>query len=201
MRLGVYGGAFDPPHAGHLTIAEGVLKACELDRILFIPYTTGPHRPAGPVASTDHRLEMLRLCLAGRPAFEPDDREIRRGGTSYMIDTLRSLLAEQPEATLYLIVGSDQLKIFRDWREWRRILELAVVAVIERPGHALSDGPEELRDRMVTVPIPPQTLSSTRVRELIAEGGDIRPLVPGSVLRYIQEHGLYGYLRPEPPES
>ncbi|MFC1530617.1 nicotinate-nicotinamide nucleotide adenylyltransferase, partial [Gemmatimonadota bacterium] len=122
MRLGVYGGAFDPPHAGHLIIAEGVLEACELDRILFIPYTTGPHRPAGPAASPDHRLEMLRLCLAGHPAFEPDDREIRRGGTSYMIDTLRSLLDDQPGAELHLIVGSDQLKIFRDWREWRTIL-------------------------------------------------------------------------------
>jgi len=201
MRIGVYGGAFDPPHAGHLIIAEGVLRTCNLDRIHFVPYSSGPHRPAGPVVSPEHRLEMLRLCLAEHPLFEPDDREIRRGGTSYMIDTLRSLLDELPGASLHLMVGSDQLKIFREWREWRAILDLATVAVIERPGHALSEGPEELHDRMVTVPIPPQTLSSTQVRDRIEAAGDIRPLVPGSVLRYIQEHGLYGHPRTEPPES
>ncbi len=193
MRIGVYGGAFDPPHSGHLIIAGGVREELDLDRILFIPYTTGPHRPAGPVVSSGHRLEMLRLCLGENPVFECDDREIRRGGVSYMIDTLRSLHGDHPDVEFFLIVGSDQLKIFPEWKEWRTILELAVVAVIERPGHSMTDGPEKLLESMVTISIPPQSLSSTLVREQIAEGIDIRRLVPEPVVRYIQEHGLYGY--------
>ena len=201
MRIGVYGGAFDPPHAGHLIIAEGVLEACALDTVLFIPYTIGPHRPAGPAVPSTHRLAMLRLALEGRPQFRIDDREIQRGGTSYMIDTIRSLYDELPEAELVLIIGSDQLTIFAEWREWRAILELAVVAVIERPGHALSGGPPELRERMVTVPIPPQTLSSTLIREGISAGDDISHLVSPAVLRYIEEHGLYGYPGPDEPEN
>ncbi|MFC1595353.1 nicotinate-nucleotide adenylyltransferase [Gemmatimonadota bacterium] len=201
MRIGVYGGAFDPAHSGHLIIAGGVLEELDLDRVLFIPYTTGPHRPAGPVASAGHRLEMLRLCLGENPEFEIDDREIRRGGISYMIDTLRSLRSDHPDAEFFLIVGSDQLKIFAKWKGWRTILELAVVAVIERPGHSLTDGPEELLQIMVTISIPPQSLSSTLVRDRIEGGDDIRQLVPEPVVRYIQEHGLYGFPRHEPSKD
>ncbi len=193
MKIGVYGGAFDPPHSGHIFIAGGVREELALDRVLFIPYTTGPHRPAGPIVSSEHRLEMLRLCLGETPGFMIDDREVRRGGVSFMIDTLQSLRSDHPDSDLVLIVGSDQIGIFTEWKEWRTILELAVVAVIERPGHSLTDGPEELLESMVTISLPPQSLSSTQVRERIAEGTDIRQLVPEPVVRYIQKHGLYGY--------
>ena len=201
MRIGVYGGAFDPPHSGHIIIAGGVREQLDLDHVLFIPYTMGPHRPAGTVVSTEHRLEMLRLCIGEDEGFMIDDREIRRGGVSYMIDTLHSLLSDHPRSELVLIVGSDQLGIFTEWKEWRRILELAVIAVIERPGHSLTEGPEELLENMVTISIEPQSLSSTQVREWIAEGIDIRQLVPEPVVRYIQEYGLYGYPQREAPKD
>ena len=118
-----------------------------------------------------------------------------------MIDTLHSLLSDHPRSELVLIVGSDQLGIFTEWKEWRRILELAVIAVIERPGHSLTEGPEELLENMVTISIEPQSLSSTQVREWIAEGIDIRQLVPEPVVRYIQEYGLYGYPQREAPKD
>ncbi|MFC1545111.1 nicotinate-nucleotide adenylyltransferase [Gemmatimonadota bacterium] len=201
MRIGVYGGAFDPPHSGHIIIAGSVLSELDLDHILFIPYTIGAHRPAGPIVSPEHRLEMLRLCIGETPEFVIDDREIRRGGISFMIDTLLSLQREEPGVELVLIVGSDQLRIFTEWKDWRTILELAVIAVIERPGYSLTEGPEELLESMVTISIPPQSLSSTQVRARIAERTDIRQLVPEPVVRYIQEHGLYGYPRHEAPKD
>ena len=165
MRTGVFGGAFDPPHSGHLIIAEGVRDELELDRVLFIPYATGPHRPVGPTADGNDRLAMLELLLADEEAFVTDDREIRRGGTSYMVETLRSLAGDYPGDAFYLIVGSDQLEIFAEWRDWESILAMATIAVVERPGFAMSSGPPELRKGKVIISLPLLLISSTMVRE------------------------------------
>jgi nicotinate-nucleotide adenylyltransferase len=191
MKLGIFGGAFDPPHTGHLTIAGGVRDALELDRVLFVPYAAGPHRDTPPCAAGSDRLAMLRACLAGRSGFTVDDRELCRGGLSWMVETLREIGDDHPGAELYLIIGADQLEIFSTWRDWREILELACIVVVGRPGHEPTGGPPELRERMVTVELPPMHLSSSEVRRRVRRGLSIRHLVPEAVLGYIQEHDLY----------
>ncbi len=191
MKLGLYGGAFDPPHTGHLTIAEGVRQVLDLDRILFIPYAAGPHRTEAPVAGGEHRLAMLQACLAEVEDLAVDDRELRRGGLSWMIETIRELAAAYPDSELFLVIGADQVEIFSSWREWREIIDLARPVVVGRPGHEAGGGPPELRDRMVTVDLPPMHLSSSEVRRRLSEGLSVRHLVPEAVLRYIQEHDLY----------
>lgn len=191
MRTGVFGGAFDPPHSGHLIIAEGVRDELELDRILFIPYSVGPHRSVGPAAVGSERLSMLELLLAEEEAFIVDDREIRRGGVSYMVETLRSLADDYPGDELFLIVGSDQIEIFAEWKEWKAILDLATIAVIERPGTGLAGGPPELDAAMVKITLPLLLISSTMVRERVLAGRSIRYLVPDAVARYIEENNLY----------
>lgn len=192
MKIGVLGGAFDPPHIAHLTIAETAREQLLLDRVRFIPYTLGPHRQEGPVASAESRMEMVRLCVAAHDVFEADDRELRRGGVSYTVDTLEELASEDPGAELVLIVGADQLETFTTWRSWERILELAEIAVFARPDHAVEDLPSEVVGRVRLVDLPPLEVSSTLVRRHVAEGRDIRYLVPPAVARYIEEHRLYG---------
>jgi len=191
MKIGIYGGAFDPPHTGHLTLARGVRAEVGLDRLLFIPYAAGPHRSEAPQAAGEDRLAMLQACLAGRSEFVVDDREIRRGGLSWMIDTVRELDAESTGDDLFLVIGADQVEIFNSWREWREIIELAVPVVVARPGHDTAEAPPELRERMVTVDLPLMHDSSSNVRHRLSQGLSVRHLVPEAVLRYIQEHDLY----------
>ncbi len=191
MRTGVLGGAFDPPHMGHLIVAEGTRDALDLDRVLFIPYSEGPHRPSGTAVGPEERLAMLVDALADEPHLEPDARELRRGGPSYTVDTLRSLREESPEEDLTLIVGSDQMLVFEEWKDSDEILELARVAVVERPGHPLSGADPRVGSRIVRVVLPLLLISSTDIRERVRAGRTIRHLVPEPVARYIQEHGLY----------
>jgi len=191
VKVGVFGGAFDPPHVGHLIITEGVRTALDLDQVLFIPYTIGPHRPGGPVVEASHRLRMLELSTGDNEYFEIDDLELQRGGVSYTIDTLRSLAQTHPGDEIVLIVGSDQLPVFSDWKEWKAILDMAQVAVIERPDFSLENGPEELIDRMIPVPLPLLLISSTMIREKVAAGLSIQYLVLPAVAGYIEEQGLY----------
>lgn len=185
------GGAFDPPHMGHLAIATGVRDALPLDRVLFIPYAEGPHRPEGPRASGAHRFAMLEAALSGLGGFEADDRELRRGGPSYTVDTLEDLAATYPDADLYLILGSDQAATLPDWRGPERITALAHIAVAIRPDHPLKEVAGIPPDRIVRVDLPRVLVSSTQIRQRTAAGQDIQFLVPGAVARYIEEHGLY----------
>jgi len=197
MKTGVLGGAFDPPHIAHLTIARAAREQLLLDRVRFIPYALGPHRQEGPVASARDRMEMVRLCVAEHDAFQADERELLRGGVSYTVDTLEELVGEEPGMDLVLIVGADQLETFTTWRSWERILELAEIAVFARPEHTVADLPAEVVGRVRLVDLPPLQVSSTLVRRQVAEGGDIRHLVPPAVARYIEEHRLYSqYARP-----
>ena len=191
MKVGVFGGAFDPLHVGHLIITEGVRTALDLDRVLFIPYTIGPHRPDGPAVEARHRLQMLELSTCDNEYFEIDDLELRRGGISYTIDTLRSLAQAHPGDEIVLIIGSDQLPVFSDWKEWRNILDMAQVAVIERPGFDLGNGPDELTDRMIPVQLPLLMVSSTMIRERVSAGLSIQYLVHPAVAGYIEEQKLY----------
>jgi len=191
VKVGLFGGAFDPPHRGHLAVAEGVRAALALDEIRFLPYARGPHRAVPPIAPDADRLAMLRLALSDHPGLRVDDREVARGGLSYTVVTLRELHRERPGDQHHLIIGTDQLEILTSWRAWREVLRLARLAVVTRPGHPAAPIPDVPAGRIVPIPLPVPDVSSTLVRERVRSGRGIRRLVPAAVALYIEERGLY----------
>jgi nicotinate-nucleotide adenylyltransferase len=196
MRLGLYGGTFDPIHLGHLILAETCREACGLDRVLFIVAGEPPHKP-GQRTSVDDRLEMTRIAVAGHSAFEVSEIEARRPGPHYSVETLEAIRHERPDDELFFLIGADSLVDLPDWREPARIGSMATIVVANRPGVA---GPD--RDRLaaalgpgarpiVDVTIPPIGIASHDLRRLVAEGRSIRYRVPRGVEIYIAENGLY----------
>jgi nicotinate-nucleotide adenylyltransferase len=200
MRLGLFGGSFDPVHRGHLVLADSCAEQASLDAVWFVPAARQPLKPHGPQASDADRLAMLRLAVADRPRFEVSDVEIARGGVSYTVNTLAELHAEQPDAELFFLMGADSLADFPTWREPEEICRLATPLVVRRAG---SPEPEynvlanlvsaerlaAIRTSQVEMPAVP--ISSSQIRELIATGGDWQEMAPAAVANYITEHQLY----------
>ena len=214
MRL-LYGGTFDPVHAGHLAIARAAAHALS-QPVYLLPAADPPHR-APPGASAQHRAQMLDLAVDGDPWLRVDRRELQREGPSFTIDTLAEVRGEiGAQAPLVWILGLDSLRQLHEWREWRRIFELAHVLGAERPGTsteplwlqaaaplvhaelalrwrepaALADSPA---GNYAPLPIRPlREESATEVRRRIAAGGAWQDMLPAPVARYIQGHGLYG---------
>lgn len=199
MRLGVLGGTFDPPHVGHLILAEEGRTRLQLEKVLFVP-AGDPWRKAGQeVTPAEHRLAMVRLLLASDPYFEVSTLEVERQGPSYTVDTLESLHQQYgPELELYFILGEDALHDLPNWREPARIISLAWLAVAPRPverGTAtpdLEDAVPGRSERIVPLPMPTVDISSTSLRERARAGLSLRYLVPLAVEEYIRRHGLYG---------
>jgi len=193
-RVGLMGGTFDPIHLGHLLLAETARDRCGLDEVWFIPSRTPPLKSREPAASGEDRLEMVRLAIAGNPAFRVLDLELRRPGVSYSIDTVAELGARHPECRFSYIIGGDRVN---DLPRWHRIEELAAAVSfigVARPGHPVDIGslPEFLRARMRVIEMPQLDISSSGVRALRREGRSIRYLVPDGVHDYIVRKGLYG---------
>ena len=188
MRLGLFGGSFNPPHVAHLAVAEAC--AAGLDRVLWMPVPDPPHKPTLGVSGQD-RLALVRLAIAGNDSFEASDLEFRRPGPHYTVDTLRALRAEHPGADLALVVGGDSLASFMTWREPEAILELARLVVYRRPGSDLAGVAENVMARTTVVDGPGLDLSATELRARLAAGISARYLVPDDVLAYIETHGLY----------
>lgn len=180
--IGILGGTFDPVHNAHLAMARAALDALRLRRVLFIP-TGNPQYRAPAVASDRHRLEMLRLALAGEPRFEIDPRELRPGASGYTVDTLRALRAEGM-SELYLLMGADQYVKLGAWHQPQEVAALAKIAVFARPG-------VELPEPVEPIPMPPMALSSTDLRARAARGEDLTAFVPPAVANYIRAQGLY----------
>ncbi len=200
MNIGILGGSFDPIHAGHLLLAESARERLGLDRVLLIPAASPPHKPGGRLAPAARRLAMVRAAVRGRPGLEADGREIRRGGISWTVDTLRSLRAEFPRARLFLIVGSDTLPDVARWREPAVIYRLATLAASRRAGAPeaplrgvpVRDGRgRRLTPRVVAVEMPAVGISASDLRERVRTGRSIRWRTPEAVERYIRRHGLY----------
>ncbi|WP_412063659.1 nicotinate-nucleotide adenylyltransferase [Rubrivirga sp. IMCC45206] len=194
MPLGVFGGSFNPPHVGHLAVAEACADAAGLDRVLWIPAATSPHKVGDPsLAPAEARLAMVRAAVEGNDRFAVSDIEIAREGVSYTVDTLRQLAAEGA-GPLALIVGGDSLAGFPSWREPRAILDLATLVVYRRPGDAvdLSALPDWLASALTVVEGPSLAVSSTEIRERVASGQTVRYLVPDVVRTIIEAEGLYG---------
>jgi nicotinate-nucleotide adenylyltransferase len=191
MRLGLYGGTFDPIHLGHLILAEACREACGLDRVWFVVAGAPPHKPGGRT-EVNHRLEMVRLAVAGNPNFEVSEIETRRPGPHYSVETLELVARERPEDELFFLIGADSLVDLPHWRGPERIMKLASLVVANRPGFEpiLPDVPLDARPiRQVT--IPPIGLASHEIRRLRLEGRSVRYQIPRAVEAYIDAHGLY----------
>ncbi|HVH64310.1 MAG TPA: nicotinate-nucleotide adenylyltransferase [Candidatus Dormibacteraeota bacterium] len=196
MKIGILGGTFDPIHRGHLAAAHVAMECAGLDRVLFIPSATPPHREPA-LATPDQRLDMTRLAISVEPRFEVSDIEVKRGGRSYTVDTLRGLRDLYPHDKLYLILGWDAAKLFESWREPDEIRRLASVIVVTRPG----SGPlTEIGLEAAGLEAPSDTvcegetpdISASELRGAIAGGERVSNWLPDPVRQYIAEHGLYG---------
>ncbi len=187
-RIGIFGGTFDPPHVGHLALAERARERLRLDRVLFVPAAASPHKVGARASAARHRLAMTRLAVRGQRAFRVSALELGRPGPSYTIDTLRTLAARHPGARLFLLLGADSWATFAMWRESRAIRALATVAVATRPGAAR---PGRGGGRAVAIGNPPLAVSSSDLRRRAARGASLRYLVPDAVVRYVARHRLY----------
>ncbi|HEY8816594.1 MAG TPA: nicotinate-nucleotide adenylyltransferase [Candidatus Dormibacteraeota bacterium] len=194
-KIGLLGGTFDPFHFGHLAGADAAIDCAELDRVLFIPAALPPHRPPA-IASSQQRIEMCSLGIEGEPRFEVSDIELKREGPSYTVDTLAQLQKQQPDDELFLILGWDAAKLFSTWHEPDKVLELATVVVVARPG-----GPapreEDLKGvgldaaKVVLCLTTTPAVSASEIRKAVAAGEPITGKVPKAVERFIAEHRLY----------
>ncbi|MDR3013079.1 MAG: nicotinate-nucleotide adenylyltransferase [Chitinispirillales bacterium] len=192
-RIGILGGVFDPVHCGHLSIAVLAREYFGLDKIIFIPSGIPPHK-FDVTTSSDDRLNMLKLALDGIDGCEIWEGEIRRGGYSYTIDTLKELGDIYGGAEFYFIVGTDNLTDIPKWRSYEDIIKLITLCVAFRPGYEF-DRPGELSlAKIETFPGPEWGASSTMLRKYIKNGHSCRFMIPDATLAYIRKKGLYGYL-------
>ena len=204
MRVGIYGGSFDPVHIGHLLVAESCREQARLDRVLFVPAATPPHKQGRRLAPGADRVAMLTLATGGHPPFEVLATELDRGGISWTVDTLETLALARPADSLHLILGPDALAGLPSWRSPDRILELATPLAVEREGiddigTVVGSGPlfdllgaEKARGiAAARVICPAVGIRSTQLRAAIGSGHSIRYRTPAAVERYIATHGLY----------
>lgn len=206
--IGLFGGTFDPVHFGHLRAALEARRQLGLARLRLLPAGNPPHR-SGTFASAEDRLAMLRLSAGSFDGFEVDDREIRRDGYSYMVDTLQEISVESPGRPLLLLVGQDAANALDSWHQWRRLFDLSHLVILRRPGSEATGSRDVLRvldERRVTdrralfetaagavysLEVTPLDISSTGIRAECAAGYSPRYLLPDPVLDYIERHGLY----------
>ena len=195
-RVGILGGTFNPPHDGHLALARAALDGLGLDRVLLMPVATAPHKRVPDDPGAEIRAELCRLAVGGDGRLGLSTVELDRGGTSYTVDTLRSLCAERPEDELTLIVGADMAASLPRWREPEAVLALARVAVAERAGTGRAEVLASLAglaggEAVVFFELPPVDVSSSAVRARVAAGESVLGLVPDAVAARIAELGLY----------
>lgn len=190
LRLGIFGGTFDPIHLGHLIVVEIARYLLRLDRVLFVPARIPPHKGLTPTPPA-HRYRMTCLATDDNPHFAVSDVELRREGPSYTVDTLRTLRDESPAGTEpYLLMGADSARDLETWKDVDVLLEESTVVVLDRPGGG-SDLPEKVRRHATLLSTPRIGISSSEVRRLVREGGTIRYLVTDPVESYIRSNGLY----------
>lgn len=207
--IGIFGGTFDPIHHGHLRVALDVQQHLALEQMRLMPAWQSPLRDS-PTVSAQHRAEMVRRAIAGEPVLVLDERESQRGGRSYTVETLAGLHRDLPGRGFVLVVGVDAFATFLHWKDWQRILQLAHVAVANRPGPAPEWAPELARllaantvtnaselqhtsaGRIVFCEVTQMDVSATRIRRMIGSGQSPRYLLPDAVLDYIRQYELYG---------
>jgi nicotinate-nucleotide adenylyltransferase len=192
-RIGLFGGSFDPPHLGHRALAEAALQTLHLDELRWIPAGAPWQKTGRTLAAGAHRAAMVKLAIAGEPRFALDERELRRAGPSYTIDTVREIQAERPGAALFLVIGQDQYAHLHTWHEWRDLLGRVTLAVAARDGQPPTPGAAVMnqRHRIDVLSMPRVDVSATGVRQCAAAGADLAALVGIAVAGYIERHQLY----------
>jgi nicotinate-nucleotide adenylyltransferase len=188
-KIGLLGGTFDPIHIGHLLMARTALETMELDRVIFIPSCVPPHKKSPTLFSAKDRLKMVRLAIKANPSFAVSNFEIRKGGRSYSVDTVRHFRDILPEAKLYFIVGGDAVKELDTWKDITEIKTMCSFISVNRPGYPR----DEARLEYHAVTMNGIEMSSTEIRKRILQGKTVQYLVPDSVLRYIKRHRLYKF--------
>ena len=206
MRLGIFGGSFDPVHYGHLILAEQCLEQARLDRILFMPAAVSPLKSDGPIANDKQRAEMLSLALAGHPHFEITTIELERGGTSYTVNSLNELNSKCADDELFLLMGEDSLDSFGQWKEPNEICSLATPLVVRRPGaknvndspavdltplKAYMDDNQWEAVQQLSIQSRWIDISGTEIRHRVGEEKSIRFLLPRAVEKFIETGKIY----------
>ncbi len=212
MKIGIFGGTFNPIHLAHLRIAEEVYQACKLDRLLFIPAAEPPHKDVAGQVSFEHRLAMVEAAVKDYPNFQVSDLEIQRSGKSFSVDTLDILSKEDPHGERYFIIGLDSYRDIASWKDFARLFSLSHLVVMTRPGILVEDPLEPLPVAMhkdfcydetteiirhksgknlIFLKETNLDISSTNIRSMLGNGQSVRHLVTPAVASYIQEHGLY----------
>lgn len=200
MRIGIFGGSFDPIHVGHLILAEQCREHARLDEVWFIPTSTSPLKQKGAAANDRQRMEMIEMAIAGHPSFLVSNMELKRGGVSYTVDTLRSIKDEHPNDELFLLMGGDSPGSFSQWKEPAAICEMAIPLVVARPGSDPVDlnvfSPFVKPDRLAEIEryafqSRQIDISSTELRTRIANGMSIRYLTARAVQKFIESKQLY----------
>ena len=187
MKIGILGGTFNPIHLGHLILAEEIREKIGLDRVIFVPTYLPPHKDNSNIASAQMRLAMIKLAIVGNKNFAISDIEIKRGGRSYTIDTIKEFNQKYPGDELYFITGSDLLTYLEEWKDLNEIIKIVKFIVATRPGYPL----EKIPAYISTVDIRAVDISAFEVRERIRENKSFRYLVPDVVFRYIIRKRIY----------
>jgi len=198
-RIGVFGGAFDPPHNAHVALAGAAIAQFGLDTLYVVPTGHAWHKSQA-LSAPAHRLAMARLAFESIPHVRVDEREVQRPGPTFTIDTLLALQAENRDAQIYLFIGADQFAAFRQWHRWQDILDIAIICIAGRaqsmPAEPQFEAYEKRGNRFALLDLPLMPVSATQIRQLAASGvataGEITRLVPEAVARYISLHQLYG---------
>jgi nicotinate-nucleotide adenylyltransferase len=189
MKLGLYGGSFDPVHLGHLLVARAALEELELARLVFLPAARSPFKPGVDLAPAGMRLRLLRLALAGEPRYAVDEQELHRGGISYAVDTVRDYAARFPTARLFFLIGADHVAQLSKWRDAAALAALAEFVVIPRPGVVAPPPAPGLRcHQLAGFPV---GLSASQVRARVKAGQPVDTLVPAAVAEAIRNNRLY----------
>jgi nicotinate-nucleotide adenylyltransferase len=191
VRLGIFGGTFDPPHLGHLLPVIDAAETLRLDEVRFVPAAVQPFKVGRSTTAPAHRLAMTQRLVAGVPRFVADGTEIERSGVSFTVDTLAAMAAASPGAERFLLLGADAFALFDQWRDPQRILSLATIAVLVRGGDVMPDVGSRLGAGVQLLHTRRVDISSTELRARVADGRTIRGFVPDAVADYIAEHRLY----------
>jgi nicotinate-nucleotide adenylyltransferase len=192
-RVGLFGGSFNPPHRAHRALAELALTTLRLDELRWLPAGQPWQKAAPDLAPAEHRAAMVALAAEGEPRFVLDERELRRSGPSWTLDSVNELERETPGAHLFLIIGQDQYARLHTWHHWRELLSAVTLAVSAREGQTVRASPAvgATWHRVEVLDLPAMAISATRVREMAARGEDITTMVGEPVAGYIARHHLY----------
>lgn len=193
MKVGIMGGTFDPIHQGHLLAAERAREEAGLDEVWFMPSSTPPHKPNAPKASAEQRLRMVEAAISDNRHFRAETLEIRRGGTSYTVDTIRELKLQYPGIDFFYIIGADMVQYLPNWVRIGELVGMIKFIGLARPGYSSEVGllPVSIRGSVLSASMPQVGISSTMIRDMRKSGKSVRYLVPDPVLFYIEENRLY----------